>query len=384
MRAFPAPRLLSALALLLALGLAPWVAHAHGADGPAPEVDADAEAPAAPPARAYADAHLHYVDFFQESAGMPALLESMDAAGIAHAALLGIPVMKKWHEDEPQRPRYYQGDDAPLYWYSATDVFVAEAVRALPAADRARFSPFISGFNPNDKHATRHVEAMLALYPGLWAGIGEVFTRHDDLTAMIEGETPRANNEAMHRIYRLAAEHDLLVLLHSNLTSVREADPIYLPELEEALTAHPDTRFLWAHAGTSAEIHRAQGRIPDLRAILDDLLARHDNLWIDLSWSVLEPYMLDADGVPREAWLDLLRRYPDRFVIGSDVVGRFGSLGEKMAAFEPVLAALPEDVARRIAHDTLVDLLRREGAPAAVPGGAAAATARQPRSVAAP
>ena len=33
----------------------------------------------------YSDAHLHYVDFFQESEGMPALIKAMDAAGIEHS-----------------------------------------------------------------------------------------------------------------------------------------------------------------------------------------------------------------------------------------------------------------------------------------------------------
>ncbi len=342
------------LLMLLLLAFA-----AHASEPTESVADAMAGARVSSPTRAYADAHLHYVDFFQESEGMPALIEGMEAAGIEQAILLGMPVMKKWHEDEPQRPRYYQGDDAPLYWYSATDVLVAEAVRSLPAGQRRRLAPFISGFNPNDKHATRHVEAMLELYPGLWAGIGEVFTRHDDLTAMIEGETPRANNEAMHRIYRLAAKHELPVLLHSNLTSVRESEPIYLPELEEALQAHPRTRFLWAHAGTSAEIHRAQGRIPELRGIVEDLLDRHDNLWVDLSWSVLDAYILDAEGRPREAWLDLLRRHPDRFVIGSDVVGRFGKLQSKMQEFDVVLDALPKDAAEKIAHGNVAALLRR-------------------------
>ena len=30
----------------------------------------------------YSDAHLHYVDFFQETEGMPALLKAMDEAGV--------------------------------------------------------------------------------------------------------------------------------------------------------------------------------------------------------------------------------------------------------------------------------------------------------------
>lgn len=75
----------------------------------------------------YSDAHLHYVDFFQESAGMDALPAAMTAAGIKSAMLSGIPVAKKWHEDESKRPRYYAGDDANAYWYSATDVLVARA-----------------------------------------------------------------------------------------------------------------------------------------------------------------------------------------------------------------------------------------------------------------
>jgi predicted TIM-barrel fold metal-dependent hydrolase len=313
-------------------------------------------------AHRYADAHLHYVDFFQESEGMDALLAAMDAGRVDHALLMGIPVTKKWHEDEPKKPRYYQGDDAPLYWYSATDVLVAEAIRRLPAAQQRRFKPFLSGFNPNDKNADAHIERMLALYPGFWKGIGEVFTRHDDLTALIQGEVPRSNNEALARVYRLAAKHDLPVLLHSNLTSVREREPLYLEELEEALSKHPKTRFLWAHAGTSAELNRAQGKLASLRETVEDLLARHDNLWIDLSWSVLDPYILDADGKPRAAWIALIEAHPDRFVIGSDLVGHFEKVGEKLSEFDVLLDALPAKVARKLAHDNLLALLPERGA----------------------
>lgn len=324
---------------------------------------------AAEPRRPWADAHLHYVDFFQQTEGMDALFQAMDRAGIERVVLSGMPVTKKWHEDEPKRPRFYQGDDAPLYWYSATDALLAEAVQSLPPARRVRVHPFLSGFNPNDKNATAHIEAMLSTYPDLWHGIGEVFTRHDDLTSMILGEAPRANNEAMHRVYRLAAEHDLPVLLHSNLTSVREREPIYLAELEEALGRHPDTRFLWAHAGTSAEINRSQGRIRDLPGIVGRLLDDHDNLWIDPSWSMLEPYLLDRDGRPQAVWLDLVRRHPDRFLVGSDKVGRFAGIGESLRGFEPLLAALPPEVADAVAGGNLDRLLptrvRRQSGPAA-------------------
>lgn len=308
----------------------------------------------------YSDAHLHYVDFFQDSEGMDPLLEAMAANGIEHAMLSGIPVAKKWHENEPKRPRYYAGDDANAYWYSATDVLIAHAYKKLPAEQRQRFHPFLSGFNPNDKNADAHIRRMLELDPGLWQGIGEVFTRHDDLTALIHGDVPRANNEALARVYHLAAEYDLPVMLHANITSKRERNPLYLQEIEEPLRNHPHVRFIWAHAGTSMEIHRHQKKLEFLLPTLERLLASYPNLYIDLSWSVLRPYLLDGQGNPDPQWLQLVSSYPARFMLGSDVVGRFDSLGELMRGFEPFLDALPEQVARQVAHDNFLAVLPRK------------------------
>ena len=311
----------------------------------------------------YSDAHLHYVDFFQETEGMPALLKAMDAAGVEQSMISGVSVAKKWHEDEPKRPRYYAGDDADAYWYSATDVYVAAALQKLTPAQRSRFHPFLTGFNPVDKNAASHIERMLELYPGLWQGIGEVFTRHDDLTALTSGDTPRANNEAMTRIYHLAAEHDLPVLLHSNITSKRERNPLYLAEIEEPLRNHPHTRFIWAHAGSSMEIHRHQTQMDFLLPVLSRLLADYPNLYVDLSWSVLRPYLLDEHGVPRKAWVELVECFPERFMLGSDVVGRFDSIGEQMHGFKPFLDALPQEVARKVARDNFLAVLPKAAKP---------------------
>lgn len=306
---------------------------------------------------AYSDAHLHYVDFFQETAGMDKLLKAMADARIEHVMISGIPVAKKWHEDEPKRPRYYAGDDADAYWYSATDVIVAAAVNKLTAEQRQHFHPFLSGFNPNDKNSAAHIQRMLDLNPGLWQGIGEVFTRHDDLTALTAGDTPRANNEAMTRIYHLAAENDLPVMLHSNITSKRERNPLYLAEVEESLRNHPHTRFIWAHAGTSKEIHRHQVQMDFLLPTLNRMLEAYPNLYIDLSWSVLTPYLLDEAGKPRPEWVKLVERFPERFMLGSDVVGRFTKLGKEMHRFDPFLDALPEAVARKVARDNFLAVL---------------------------
>ena len=308
-------------------------------------------------ARSYIDGHVHYVDFFQESAGMPALLSAMDQSKISHAAIMGIPVAKKWHEDEPQKPRYYAGDDADLYWYSATDFYLLQAIQQLKPEQQQRFFPFLSGFNSNDKNAAAHIRRTLDMHPGFWQGIGEVFTRHDDVTALMQGSTPRANNDAMMKVYRVAAEYDLPVLLHSNITSKRERHPLYLEELEEALSKNTDVHFIWAHAGTSMELHRHQEELDFLLPLLQDLLAQHENLYIDLSWTLLEPYLVDAKGQPNPDWLNLFETHPTRFVLGSDVVGRFNSVGEIIQGFDPVLDALPTAVAQAIAEDNFLKLV---------------------------
>ena len=284
----------------------------------------------------WVDAHLHYVDFMQQSDGSEAMLAAMDEAGVEDAWLFGLPVVKKWQQDAPRRPRYYLGDEAPLYYYSATDDIVAGAVRDLPEDQRRRLAPFISGFNPTDMNAARHVQALIERYPGLWRGIGEVITRHDDLTALTAGETARANHPALMKVYRLAARHDLPVLLHSNLTSLREETPIYLGELEDALRSNPDTRFVLAHAGTSGGVEKRQAPLATLNEIIRALLERYDNLYVDLSWSVREHYLI-KDGEPRAAWVALIEDHPDRFVLGSDVVGHFDSIGQ---AIEEILIIL--------------------------------------------
>ncbi|WP_341305186.1 amidohydrolase family protein [Pseudomonas sp. TMP25] len=308
----------------------------------------------------YSDAHLHYVDFFQESAGMTELFEQMAVGNIEHVMLSGIPVAKKWHEDEPKRPRYYAGDDADAYWYSATDVLVAHAYKQVPSEQRKQLHPFLSGFNPNDKNADAHIRRMLEMDPGLWQGIGEVFTRHDDLTALINGDTPRANNEALARVFHLAAEYDLPVMLHSNITSKRERNPLYLQEIEDPLRNHPHVRFIWAHAGTSMEIHRHQEKLEFLLPTLQRMLKQYPNLYIDLSWTLLQPYLLDADSKPDPAWVKLVSRYPTRFMLGSDGVGRFNGLADTMNGFKPFLDALPEKVAQQVARDNFLAVLPRK------------------------
>jgi len=328
----------------------------------------------------YTDSHVHTVDFMQEGESLNKLLKSMDQNNIDHSMIAGIGVMKKWAENEPQRPQYYLSDNSPVYWYSATDYQLMKQYTDLSPEQQSRLHPFIAGFNPTDIQSVDQVARLLKLYPQHWQGIGEIFTRHDDLSALTEGEIARANHPALLKIYKLAAKNDLPVMIHSNLTSKREDDWLYLPELEDALELSPKTRFIWAHAGTSGTLHRWQTH-EKLHILIARLLEKHDNLWIDLSWSVLKPYIFqqanelqknsDATNVNSNStsakkgdqpqvsqeWITLIEKFPHKFMIGSDVVGKYSSQGKLMHEFNPLLDKLKPATAHLVAKENFINIL---------------------------
>jgi len=301
-----------------------------------------------------ADCHFHFVDFLQHTDGLPAMLAAMNRCGVRDAMISGMPLVKIWSPSEAAQPKYYLEDDGRCYWYSATDVKVAREVLAAPPADRVRLHPFICGFNGADRNAVEHVQRMLDWYPGLWQGIGEVMTRHDDLTALTYGETAHADSVALEPIYDLAAERGLPVAIHSNISSVWKRDPIYLPEMENAVRRHPRTRFIWCHAGISRRVD-----VPTIVPVLRRLLSTYPNLTIDLSWVVYDSYLV-RDGKPNSEWVALIEAFPTRFILGSDIVGHFGDYAPTIQRYYVLLDALPPATAKLVAHDNFIALLPRK------------------------
>lgn len=304
---------------------------------------------------AVADSHFHYVDFLQKTEGMDALLLSMKDAGVRHTMISGMPLIKKWNAAEPEEPRYYLDDNSRTYWYSATDFIVARRVMELSRQDRSRFHPFICGFNATDKQAVLHVERVLEEYPGLWQGIGEVFGHRDDLTNLTYGETARANHPALDSVYDLAAQKNLPVNLHNNATSRNRLDrPIYVHEVQEALSRHPKTVIIWAHAGLSRMLDLDQKAYTGL---LREMLAKYDNLYVDLSWIVFENYVQDKNSGIRQEWLSLVSDFSDRFMIGSDNIGHFATYNQNIVKYYSLLDALSPDKARKVAMTNFLSLL---------------------------
>lgn len=317
-------------------------------------LQAQAIAPPKPIRYHSVDCHLHLVDFLQHTDGIQAVLKAMDRSGVDEAMICGMPLVKQWSLAEPTQPQYYLDDDSRCYWYSATDVLVARQIESLSPKARARFHPFICGFNSDDRNAIEHVRRMLEWYPGVWQGIGEVMTRHDDLTALTYGEPAHADSLSLDPLYDLAAEHDMPVSVHSDVSSVWKREPLYIHEIENAVKKHPRTRIIWCHAGVSRRID-----VPTLPAEVRRLLATYPNLYVDLSWVVFET-CLTKNNQPVDDWVQLIEAFPTRFMIGSDKVGKFDNYHEEMQKYYVLLDALKPDTARKVAHDNFLAVLPRK------------------------
>ena len=319
--------------------------------------------------RVFNDAHLHFYDFLQRSDGVPAFVAAMDETHVQHAFVSGMPFVKKWASDQAEPFSYYLESPfdfshplkpvvgSPVYWYSATDLMLALALTRAQTQQSQRFHPLISGFNSVDRNAADHVKRMVNLFPEFWQGIGEVMGQHDDLTALTYGKSqdePQANHIALKSVYKYAGENNLFVLLHNNISDRKSWDPIYLSSLNEVFKEFPETRFLWAHGGISRGVS-----VRDLTGILRGVLQRYNNVWIDISWVVFEQEIVPDGKKPQDAWITLFEEFPDRFLIGSDAVGRARKISENILRYNILLNALKPQTAEKIAQRNFWSLLKK-------------------------
>jgi hypothetical protein len=115
------------------------------------------------------DAHLHVVNFVQQTPGGPALLDAMDRANVGRAVIFGLPVAKIWDEDDREPPDYYLANDPRCYYKRYTDGVVAELVGApCPPEVRERLYLMLR-LQTHRSLAQRDVERLYAQYPDVCA-----------------------------------------------------------------------------------------------------------------------------------------------------------------------------------------------------------------------
>ena len=279
------------------------------------------------------DAHFHLTNYIQEGISIDEYLTIMGGR-VGRSTLFGIPLQQTWSYENSgdYAPTYYLHSDAPLYYYSFTDAFIARAYLALAPEQQARFDPMITGFNPADMYAADHIRRVLKTFPGVFSGIGEFSIHKEFVSSKVAGNAASLSNPSLDRILELSSEVGLVVILHNDLDipfAEKGSTPAYLKQLKELFRRHPDTTIIWAHIGLGRVVHPAQNpasarsamRSPEYMNITEQILSDPDlkHVYFDISWDEVAKYIVATpESVQFSA--DIVNKYPNRFLFGTDNV----------------------------------------------------------------
>jgi len=316
-----APLLIGSVAIALAI----WMAV------PGPGL----AAPDAMTSGQFNDSHFHLTNYIQQGLDPHQFLQIMGTR-VGRSTLFGIPLQQQWSyaNSGDFAPTYYLQSDAPLYYYSFTDAYIASVYRSLSTDDQARFDPMITGFNPADMYGVDHIRRVLQMFPGVFSGIGEFTIHKEFVSAKVSGETASLTNPALDRILDFAAEAGLVVLIHNDIDmpfAKQNARPVYLTQMKALLERHPKATIVWAHMGLGRVVHPVQAsaeaaqRTPNQLEIIETMLTDPAlaHVSFDISWDEVAKYaMATPESIARVA--AMLNRHPDRFLFGTDTVAPAG------------------------------------------------------------
>lgn len=297
------------------------------------------------------DSHFHLTNYVQQGLGVRQFLDIMGTHA-GRVALFGIPLQQTWsHQNSGNiAPSYYLESDAPLYYYSFTDAWIARTWLSLPEKDRVRFDPMITGFNPADMYAADHIKRALQTFPGVFTGIGEFSIHKEFVSGKIAGGPASLTDPALDRIFAFCAETGLLVLIHCDVGTPfpKPTTPnVYLEQLKSLFRRHPGTSVIWAHLGLGRVVQPLADHPGELAKILDDPAMQHVNF--DISWDETAKYIVAGEAATT-AWAALMNRHADRFLFGSDSLSPAAS--EKYLKcyndYQPLWKALTEDTRQKI------------------------------------
>ncbi len=267
------------------------------------------------------DSHFHLTNYIQEGTDIHKFLDIMGTV-TGRVALFGIPLQQQWSTrvDGNNAPTYYLNSDAPLYYYSFVDASIAMAYKSLPKEQQARLDPMVTGFDPTDMYAADHIRRVLETFPGVFTGIGEFSIHKEFVSSKISGEVASLQDPALDRILDFAGTVGLVVILHNDMDvpfTKEGSQPAYLSQAKALFKRHPGTTIIWAHTGMGRVVRPVKNHAANLEEMLRD--PEFSNLYFDISWDEVAKYIV-ASPEATKITADLINRFPDRFLFGTDEV----------------------------------------------------------------
>jgi predicted TIM-barrel fold metal-dependent hydrolase len=87
--------------------------------------------------------------------------------------------------------------------------------------------------------------------------------------------------------------------------------------MQSLIKRHPKTIIIWAHTGVGRVVRPLKGHAAILESMLKD--PAFANLYFDVSWTEVAKYIV-ATPESTQIAANLINRYPDRFLFGTDEV----------------------------------------------------------------
>jgi len=286
---------------------------------------------------------------------------------VGRVALFGIPLQQQWsyRVDGNRAPTYYLNSDAPLYYYSFTDAWIATSYKSLTQEEQARFDPMITGFNPTDMYAADHIRRVLKAFPGVFTGIGEFSIHKEFVSAKISGDVASLQDQALDRLIDFAAEVGLVVLLHCDVDAPfpkAGAEPAYAGQIKALFKRHPKATIIWAHIGVGRIVRPVKDQAAIVQDIIDDPELSH--VYFDISWDEVAKYVVATPESTKHA-ADVVNRNPDRFLFGTDEVAppnqeKYLKVYNQYEPFWKLLTAEASEKVRKKNYERIFDEARRK------------------------
>src|SRR5215467_10696618 len=315
-----------------ALVIGAVIAAVVGGGGLALSAAKNPRAPA--PDYLFDDSHFHLTNYVQKGTDIHKYVEQIMGDKVGRSTLFGIPLQQQWSYGNSGdfAPTYYLQSDAPLYYYSFTDAYIARVYQSLPKEQQARLDPMITGFNPTDMYGVDHIRRVLEVFPGVFSGIGEFSIHKEFVSSKIAGETASLTNPALDRILDFAGEVGLAVIIHNDIDmpfAKAGTEPVYLKQMKDLLRRHPNATIIWAHIGLGRVVHPVQGqatedtaeRSPAYREIVEQLVndPTLNHVYYDISWDEVAKYAIASPEIEKRV-AKMFNGHPDRFLFGTDNV----------------------------------------------------------------
>ena len=160
-----------------------------------------------------------------------------------------------------------------------------------------RFIPFI--MPPDDDGSVdgfptvdaQELNEMLSVYPGLFAGYGEIglYQRPNGAPAL------PPDSQRLLEIYPIIREHNLIVYFHLGEGQKKA--------FEKVLDANPDITFIW-HGDQLVKYENGRQNLKDV----EDILSRHPNVYYGIDELYGDEYLI-RPGVKKEEFLEHFDNY---------------------------------------------------------------------------